>query len=132
MEDDDLYVAKSTLQDAGKGLFTKKIIKKGSLICYFTGELINEAQATKKSDGERGRYFIQLSSGKILDTYHSRSLARWANDARNKAKNNGKIYSTENGAGAYIWSTKDIAHGDEIFVDYGVQYWKKIDEEKSL
>ncbi len=129
MEEDYLYVDTSTLHDAGKGLFTKKFLKKGVVIGYFTGKIINEAQAGELSTGERGRYFIELTSGKILDTYNSKSPARWANDARDKKVNNCKLYSTDDGAGAYLWSTKNISAGGEIFVDYGAQYWKQIDAE---
>ncbi len=126
MEDESLYIDKSTLTDAGKGLFTNKLIKKGEIICYFTGELINEAEAERRDVGVRGRYFVQLPSGKILDTYHSDSFARYVNDARNKRKNNSKIFSSASGTRAYISATKNIQPGSEIFVDYGAQYWKAV------
>jgi len=128
MQKDDLYIAQSTLPNAGKGLFTKKVIKKGELICYFSGELIDEREAERRDNGIRGHYFVQLASGKILDTYNSKSFAKWINDARDKKKNNSKIYSTMGGNRAYISATKTIKPG-EIFVDYGRQYWAALDQE---
>ena len=122
-----LYVDTSTLENAGKGLFTKKFIHRGSIIGYFNGELIDEEQAAARDIGDRGHYFIELSSGKILDTFFSKSLARWANDSRNQKKNNAVIHSTKSGIRAYISSTKDILPNSEIFVDYGLQYWEALE-----
>jgi len=125
-QDDSLYIDKSTLPGAGSGLFTKKIIKKDELICYFSGELIDEEEATRLDTGERGHYFVQLPSGKILDTYKSDSFAKWVNDAKDKRINNAKIYAAVSGTRAYISATKTIRPGAEIFAAYGSQYWKNI------
>jgi uncharacterized protein len=125
-QDESLYIDKSTLPGAGKGLFTKKTIKKDEIICYFSGELIDEEEAEIRDVGIRGHYFVQLASGKILDTYHASSFGKWVNDAKDKRKNNGKIYTTLSGKRAYISATKTIQPGSEIFVDYGKQYWADI------
>jgi uncharacterized protein len=126
IKDESLYIGKSTLPGAGNGLFTKKIIKKDELICYLTGDLIDEEEAARRDVGTRGHYFVQLTSGKILDTYHSTAFGKWVNDAKDKRKNNSRIYSTANGTRAYISSTKTILPGAEIFVAYGTQYWAQI------
>ena len=126
IQDECFYIDQSTLPEAGRGLFTKKAIKKGEIICYFDGDLIDEEEAVKRDVGNRGHYFVQLASGKILDTYHSESFARFVNDAKDKKINNGKIFSADCGNLAYISSIKAIAPGSEIFVDYGEQYWNDI------
>jgi SET domain-containing protein len=122
----NLYVAESTLANAGHGLFAKKLIKKGKIVCFLSGEIIDEAEAEKRDVGDRGHYFVGLSSGNILDVYNSGSFGRWANDARHKGRNNCRIYSTRNAKRAYISAIKDIHPDDEILVDYGMQFWEAV------
>jgi SET domain-containing protein len=122
-----LYVAKSTLANAGHGLFAKKLIKKGKIVCFLSGEIIDEAEAEKRDVGDRGHYFVGLSSGNILDVYNSTSFGRWANDARHKGRNNCRIYSTRNTKRAYISAIKDIHPDEEILVDYGTQFWEAVE-----
>ncbi len=124
--DDTLFVDTSTLPGAGNGLFTKRLIKKNELICYFAGDVIDDEEADRRCVGVRGHYFVRLASGRLLDTYHSKSQARWVNDAKDRRRNNSKIFSDLRGTYAYISSIKIIQPGSEIFVAYGKQYWERV------
>ena len=123
-ENASLYVDRSTIPQAGNGLFTRKAFKAGRIICYFAGELIDDAEAAERNEGDRIHSFVQLSSGMILDTYGYDCFAKWANDARDEHRNNCRIFTTFSGTGAYLAASRDIDPGNEIFFDYGEQYWE--------
>lgn len=133
IETKTLYVDKSTIPNSGNGLFAKKDFKKGEVICKFSGDLIDNDEVEKRDvGGERSHYFIALDDNLTLDVYGSSCLARYANDAEGFGKiqgkgNNSTIYANKRGSpGAYIAATRNIKSGEEIFVDYGKDYWDNI------
>jgi uncharacterized protein len=123
-----LYVKKSTIPNAGKGLFTKKFIPKGTRIVEYKGRR-STWKEVKDEDGKNG-YIFYINRNNVIDGLPYKSaLARYANDARGlvriKGLTNNCDYEVE-GTRAYIESKKDIPAGSEIFVDYGKDYWKVI------
>jgi SET domain-containing protein len=125
-----LYVKKSTLPNAGKGLFTKVSIPKGTLIVEYKGR-ITAWKDVKDDDGKNG-YIFYVKRYHVIDALPTKKpLARYANDARGltriKGVTNNCDYITK-GLKAYIESKKNIEAGSEIFVDYGPDYWKVIRE----
>lgn len=129
-----LYVKKSTIPNAGKGLFTKKFIPKGTLIVEYKGRRSTWAEV-KDEDGKNG-YIFFINRNNVIDglPYQS-ALARYANDARGLVRIKGLLNNCEysvDGVKAYIESKKDIPAGSEIFVDYGKDYWKVIRENVKL
>jgi SET domain-containing protein len=129
-----LYVKKSTLPNAGKGLFTKVSIPKGSLIVEYKGR-ITAWKDVKDEDGKNG-YIFYVKRYHVIDALPTRKpLARYANDARGltriKGITNNCDYITK-GLKAYIETKKSIEAGSEIFVDYGPDYWKVIRENMAV
>lgn len=125
-----LYVKKSTLPNAGKGLFTKVFIPKGTLIVEYKGK-ITTWKEVKDDDGKNG-YIFYVKRYHVIDALPTKKpLARYSNDARGltriKGITNNCDYITK-GLKAYIESKKNIEAGSEIFVDYGPDYWKVIRE----
>ena len=125
-----LYVKKSTLPNAGKGLFTKVFIPKGERIVEYKGK-ITTWKDVKDDDGKNG-YIFYVKRYHVIDALPTKKpLARYANDARGltriKGITNNCDYITD-GLKAYIESKKNIEAGSEIFVDYGPDYWKVIRE----
>lgn len=55
--DKQLTVKKSTISGSGKGLFTKKVIEKGSYILEYTGT-ITTWKAVEHDEGANGYIFI--------------------------------------------------------------------------
>ena len=126
----NLYVKKSTLPNAGKGLFTKVFIPKGSLIVEYKGK-ITTWKEVKDDDGKNG-YIFYVKRYHVIDALPTKKpLARYANDARGLTRITGVTnncdYVTKK-LKAYIESKKNIPAGSEIFVDYGPDYWKVIRE----
>lgn len=129
-----LVVKKSTIPNAGKGLFTKKFIPKGTRIVEYKGR-ISKWKDVKDDDGKNG-YIFYVNRNHVINALPTkRALARYANDAnglvRVKGIRNNCDYVTD-GLRAYIESKQDIPAGGEIFVDYGKDYWKVIRENLKL
>ena len=125
-----LFVKKSGIPNAGKGLFTKKLIPKGTRIVEYKGK-ISRWKDIKDEDGKNA-YIFYVKRDHVIDALPVKSaLARYANDAnglvRIKGVNNNCDYITD-GVKAFIESKKDIPAGSEILVDYGKDYWKVIRE----
>lgn len=128
--DPDLIVKKSTLRGAGKGLFTKKDIKKGELIVEYLGEIVTEAELDRRAENDIFGYAFFISKDKCIDAYYTpNELARYANDAKGlkqlKGLKNNSCYDIYKNSG-WIKAEKNIKAGEEILVSYGAEYWKDI------
>lgn len=136
----DLEVRESLLPSAGKGLFTKAFIPKGTRIVEYKGK-ITTWKEVEHNDGKNG-YIYYVKRNHVIDaSRHSSALARYANDARGIRRMKGLANNaeyTEDGLKVYITATKDIPAGSEIFVEYGKEYWDairhniRLDKERSL
>ena len=130
LETKSLVVKQSTIPNAGNGLFAKRFFKKDSIIGYFKGNIISNEEVNSINDsGHIKRYYlVELDDYKTLDTYDYQSPVIYANDAEWLTKidgfaNNSSIGITKNRSRAYIYATKDIPVGSEIFLEYGEDYW---------
>ena len=126
--EDQLVVKKSKLPGAGKGLFTKKIIPKGTRIVEYKGRITSWKEVNHQK-GENG-YIFYVKRDHVIDAApYKKAMARFANDARGINKKKGLANNAEYkeyGLRVFIVATKDIPAGSEIFVDYGKDYWKVI------
>jgi SET domain-containing protein len=131
-----LVVKKSTIPGAGKGLFTKKPIPKGTRIVEYRGK-ISTWKDVNHDDGNNG-YIYYVNRNFVLDAHLDKTaIARYANDARGIGRVKGIVnnsqYVTE-GNRVFIEAAKDIPANGEILVSYGPEYWavikhnRKIDE----
>lgn len=123
-----LYVKTSTLPNAGKGLFTKKFIPKGTRIVEYKGRTRTWKEVQKDEDESPYIYYVKRNF--VIDALNDKkALARYANDARGlqrvKDLSNNAEY-VEEGVRVFIEATKDIPAGGEIFVGYGPEYWQVI------
>jgi SET domain-containing protein len=129
-----LVVKRSTIPNSGKGLFTKKLIPKGTRIVEYKGR-ISSWKDVKDEDGKNG-YIFYVNRNHVINALPVKSaLARYANDARGlvriKGLTNNCDYVTD-GKRAYIESKREIPARAEILVDYGADYWKVIRENIKL
>ncbi len=129
-----LIIKRSTIPGAGKGLFTKKLIPKGSRIIEYTGK-ITTWKNVDHNDGLNA-YIYYMHRNHVIDASRSKkSLARYVNDARGSAKikgvSNNSIYLRD-GEKVFIESKKNIPANTEILVGYGKEYWDTISKNRKL
>ena len=126
-EKDYLYTDESSIPNSGNGLYTAIPLYKNDVISKFKGEILSDAEAKKRALKNENAYFINMPDGKIMDSMHIKCFAKYANDAKGlsktKYKNNAKILLDENDKVCLI-AKRDIKAGEEIFCNYGKQYWK--------
>jgi SET domain-containing protein len=127
--DKNLYIKKSTIPGAGKGLFTKVFIPKGTRITEYKGEVVTWKEVEKMADYRNG-YVFYFSQKYCIDAWKTKKgVAHFANDARGIVRvptiKNNSDYVTEKRR-CYIEAVKDIPARSEILVDYGKEYWDAI------
>jgi SET domain-containing protein len=125
-----LIIKPSTIPNAGKGLFTKVFIPKGSRIIEYKGKITTWKEVLK-GDTFNG-YVYYVKANHVIDGLKDlKALARYANDAKGLSKttgiNNNSKYE-EDGLKVFIVATKNIEAGSEILVPYGKEYWDVIKE----
>ncbi len=123
-----LAIRKSQLPGAGKGLFTKIDIPKGTRIIEYKGR-IEAWKEVKDEDGHNG-YLLRINWQTTINALpYKKAFGRYANDASGLVKvkglRNNAEYVTE-GRKCFIEAIRSINKGEEIFVSYGKEYWKLI------
>jgi len=120
-----LFIKRSGIPKAGKGLFTKQRIPKGTRITEFKGKLTTWKKVLQ--DTTLNGYIYYVSSNRVIDAMnYKKAFARYPNDARGltriKGLTNNTAYVME-GRKVYMEATKNIPAGAEIFISYGKEYW---------
>lgn len=123
-----LEVKLSILPGAGKGLFAKELIPKGSRIIEYIGEVTTWKEVD--DDDGNNMYIYYVKRHHVINaSKHKTAKARYANDARGlkriKGITNNATY-VEEGLKVFIESKRDIPAGAEILVEYGKEYWDVI------
>ena len=67
-ESDYLFVKRSQIKGAGKGLFTAIDIFKDEVIAVFKGELIDDEEAFRRADKGKDKYFVIMPDGVVMDS----------------------------------------------------------------
>ena len=114
---------------SGKGLFTKKFIEKGTRIVEYKGQILPWKEIKKLADDRNGYVFF-VNYKHCIDAWNYRKCkARYANDARGLGRIDGVRNNAEyivDNMRCYITATKNISAYEEIFVEYGAEYWKVV------
>jgi hypothetical protein len=121
-----VVVAPSTITTAGQGLFLKSgKVKAGGLVTSYEGDKLTQEQVDEEgrdlsyvySDGRD-----KLGNVRYVDAIRSNSCyGRYCNDPRDDSLVNAKVMLK--GGRLVVMATVDIQEGDEIFIDYGLEYW---------
>jgi uncharacterized protein len=124
-----LFIKRSKLPRAGKGLFTKKEISKGTRIVEYKGRK-RKWKDVKQLDGHNG-YLMYITRNAVIDALPAtKTLGRYANDAQGLSRipglTNNSDYVSE-GHRCYIEAKRTIQKGEELLVGYGKEFWQLID-----
>lgn len=129
-----LLIKKSQIPGAGKGLFTKKFIPKGTRIIEYKGKVTTWKQVL--SGDKFNGYVYYFNRNHVIDGMgRIKALGRYANDARGMTKIKGIVNNTryvEDGKKVFMEAVKDIPEKTEILVSYGVDYWKVLKDNKKI
>jgi hypothetical protein len=130
-----LLIKKSNIKEAGMGLFAfgekeKIVFKQNDLIGYYQGEILDlqglrERYGAKydKSDEKWFTPYAAKCGDSYIDSIIVRTTMSCMNDIRSDWKTNViEKYDQINNTLKCI-AKKDIYHGDELFVNYGISYW---------
>jgi len=115
-----LEVRVSTIAGAGKGLYTKRAIRKGETICEYSGDVLTLLQYLGHEDTS---YTLTLSTNAYVDALHSDTHARYINDNADPTALNARWRKMPREGKALVVATRDIGPNEEIFISYGENYW---------
>ena len=124
-----LYLKKSGIPGAGKGLYTRELIKKGTYVIEYTGHIVTwkKVLEMQKFTGISNQYLYYLNRNHVIDASEfPETLARYMNDARGFSKKRGVVNNckfTEKGKRVFIEAIRDILPQKEILISYGKEYW---------
>ncbi len=112
-------VRRSTLH--GNGVFAARHIPVGTRVLEYTGKRITPKQADDmhpvNPEDPFHTFFFATSSGKIIDGGDGGNDARWINHS---CAPNCETQEGSAGKRVYIYATRDILRGEELFYDYGL------------
>jgi SET domain-containing protein len=120
---DKFIIKKSSKKKAGKGLFAKVKIKKGEHIGYYTGKILNGKQIMKEP------YISSLYLMQVTEDYYILGEGKgsgFASMINHCKKPNAEMVVSTRWKTARIRAIKKIKKGEEIFYDYGKEYWNNM------
>lgn len=123
-----LVVKKSRLPGAGKGLFTRDLISKGSFIIEYKGSITTWKKVLEST--EFNGYVYYVNRNHVIDAMQDDAgMARYANDAKGMVTMPGIVNNAEyviRNKQVFIKAITEINAGEEILVAYGKEYWDVI------
>ena len=127
-----LYLRPSNIPKSGLGLFTDQEIKKGEDVVEYNGIIRTWKECEKLHEEGKGGYFFFINNRYCIDAYPTTTeMGRYANDARGHSRVEGIRNNSEyviRNKKVYIVATRNLKPGMEIFVSYGVDYWKYLNK----
>jgi len=121
LTDDYFHLKESTIPHAGQGLFATRFISKNTRLLEYKGKKFMDGTCPDKQH----RYCFAFSKFCInSQKIENGNLSRYVNDSRNsKFSNNCRWAISYLTKKVFIVSTQDINQNDELFIDYGEDYW---------
>ena len=108
------YAVKRSI--AGLGLFANDSFRRGDFIIEYTGELVSTDEANRRG----GKYLFVVSDEKTIDGKGRSNVARYVNHS---CTPNAEAELDEEALRVRIYAKKKILPNEEIFYDYGKEYW---------
>lgn len=124
--DTHIKIKKSTIPKAGKGVFAQESFKKGEIIGKYTGERISKKTFDEFTNARRAYVLEIIKSNRryLVDAFDPEKSGwpRYINHHPKRTKPN--VEFMEDGR---IQVIRYIKPGDELFIDYGDDYWVEQD-----
>ena len=124
----NLEIRTSRIPNAGKGVFTKAAIPKGAYLGAYTGEFITEEEFRRRAAASRWQYMMGLldcakphTGGLVtIDGINGNAFTRM-NYAPPESQNV-RFEKICEAPFVKIVALRDVAAGEELWVDYGPKY----------
>jgi SET domain-containing protein len=120
----DFIIQPSSVPGIGMGLFTKQTLYKGDTVGYYMGRIITDedAESPKYIDS---KYLLWICKdwwiyGEGKDSNYTRYI-------NHSDKPNAELITSVRWKTARFKVMKTIKEGEEIFFDYGKDYWDNVD-----
>ena len=124
--EDDFEVKPSSIEGIGLGLFSKTRIRKGDVIGHYTGLRLTEDQANNEPY-VNSRYLVWICKDWYLDAQGAEG--NYTKFINHSSKPNAELVTSTRWKTANIRALKRIEPGQEIFFDYGDEYWEVLGED---
>ncbi len=131
-DNNKFYLNKSTIKQAGYGVFSNKNFKAKSRLDEYIGEIIDDEEGAKRNDKSYFfRVFHKDGSSHIIDAlpHEHSNIMKFVNGVKTpqqRKRQNCEAYQRNDKI--YYRALRDINVGDELLVDYGPTYWLKPEE----
>lgn len=116
----DFEVKKSTIKKAGNGLYALKDIKKGDTIGDYKGVVLNEKQFNNQK--EMSMYVLFVTKNHYIDAKDPKK-SNYTRYINHSSKPNCVFVTSNRWKTAKVKAIKNIKTGEELFLDYGPDYW---------
>ena len=121
-----LKIAKSSIPNSGKGVFATKNFDKGALVGNYFGQELTRDQLNKRygaTNADFAPYGLAYSNNTFLDAACKRSYSSMINHKPSSQANVSFSVDRLNRR-INVKTSKPIKKGDELFVNYGRDYFK--------
>lgn len=119
--EDDFEIRTSTIEGAGMGLFAKCALREEDTIGYYTGEVITEKEF-HHADRPFSAYVLWVCSNHII--IGEGPKAGYTRFINHSDKPNAFLVVSSRWKSARFETLRDIEPGEEIFFNYGEDYWE--------
>ncbi len=118
---DDFEIRNSTIEGAGMGLFARHAIGEENTIGYYTGEVITEKEF-HDPDRPFSAYVLWVTKDHIL--VGEGPKANYTRYINHDDEPNAFLIVSSRWKTARFQALRNIEPGEEIFFDYGEDYWE--------
>lgn len=124
--EEDFEVKPSTVQGIGLGLFARVRLRKGDVVGHYTGKRLTDDQANNEPY-VNSRYLVWICKDWYIDGAGAEgNYTRYINHSE---KPNAELVTSTRWKTAKIQALQRIEPGEEIFFDYGEEYWSILGED---
>ena len=120
----DFVVKPSSIPNAGNGLFAISKIQPGDIVGFYTGIYVDDETADK--DHVDSDYVLKIADNcNVVGEGPDASYTRFINHCPYP---NTQFVIDEEKELAWVESLELIEKGEELFIDYGEEYWEQKEE----
>ncbi|MBK8946761.1 MAG: SET domain-containing protein-lysine N-methyltransferase [Ignavibacteriae bacterium] len=123
--EENFEIKASKISGAGLGVFTKRNIKKGEHIGFYTGKILNAKQLSREPYIS-SLFILQITKNYFI--YGEGKGSNFVSYINHSNKPNAELVVSTRWKTARIVAIKNIKQGDEIFYNYSDEYWKILEK----